>query len=273
MFFSIITVVYNGANTIRDTIESILNQNYMDYEYIVIDGASTDQTVEIVNEYKPRFGGRLTLISEPDKGIYNAMNKGIKIAKGDYIWIVNSDDWIHDNALQLIHDKYLTLNNPNAILCGGINLISPKTQTIIRSAFSGGKHFDTMEKTFKMGVCHPATIVPSVIYQRVGSYDENYYIAADLDFIIRCKNDNIPFVFSDEIYSNFRMDGISNRFPIGKNIHDYRILLSKFISNPIRRSFVLFKFKIRAVFLCLIGSRVEDLIMIRQAIKKPWKIQ
>ena len=92
--FSIITICYNSADTIERTIKSVLAQTFVDYEYIIVDGASTDNTLEIVNQYQKSFGNKLRVSSEPDKGIYDAMNKGVKAAKGKIIGIVNSDDWL-----------------------------------------------------------------------------------------------------------------------------------------------------------------------------------
>ena len=102
MKFSIITVCYNSEKTIRRTFESVLSQSFTDYEYIVVDGNSKDSTVEIIKEYEPKFNGRMHWISEPDNGIYDAMNKGIRMAKGDFINMMNSDDQIAPNALQYV---------------------------------------------------------------------------------------------------------------------------------------------------------------------------
>lgn len=85
MKLSIITVTYNSEKTLRDTIESVLSQTYTDYEYIIVDGASKDNTINIVKEYEPKFEGRMRWISGPDKGIYDAMNKGIKMSTGDVL--------------------------------------------------------------------------------------------------------------------------------------------------------------------------------------------
>ena len=97
MKISIITVTYNSASTLRDSIESVLNQSYSDIEYIVVDGLSKDNTVDIIKEYVPKFNGRLHWISEKDQGMYDAMNKGISMATGDVIGIINSDDFYHRN--------------------------------------------------------------------------------------------------------------------------------------------------------------------------------
>ena len=94
MKISIVTATYNSVKTLKDTIESVLGQTCQDYEYIVIDGNSTDGTQALVESYRDRFGDRLILVSEPDKGLYDAMNKGIKRATGDFIGMVNSEDFV-----------------------------------------------------------------------------------------------------------------------------------------------------------------------------------
>ena len=94
MKFSIITISFNSGKTIERTLCSVLNQTYYDYEYIIVDGGSKDETLDIIKRYEPMFEGRLKWKSEPDKGIYDAMNKGIMRSSGDIIGIVNSDDWL-----------------------------------------------------------------------------------------------------------------------------------------------------------------------------------
>ena len=104
---SILTATYNSEKTLRDTIESVLRQSFRDFEYILIDGGSKDRTVDIIKEYEPKFEGRLRYISEPDNGIYDAMNKGIRMATGDVVGILNSDDfYTADDALQTIADAF-----------------------------------------------------------------------------------------------------------------------------------------------------------------------
>src|SRR5574344_1548295 len=107
--FSIITISYNSERTIERTLQSILSQTFTNYEYIIIDGASSDQTLDIIKKYEPLFKGRMKWKSESDKGIYNAMNKGIKCSNGKVIGICNSDDWLEPNALEIL-DKYIEEN-------------------------------------------------------------------------------------------------------------------------------------------------------------------
>lgn len=111
---SVITPCFNSEKTIQKTLESVLNQTYNNYEYIIIDGKSTDKTLQIIEKYKPLFGEKIQVYSEPDKGIYDAMNKGIMKASGDIIGIVNSDDYYELDALENMvnevpDDKYFIL--------------------------------------------------------------------------------------------------------------------------------------------------------------------
>ncbi len=97
MRISLITATYNSCLTLRDTLQSVLEQTFNDFEYIIIDGNSTDGTISVIEEYEKKFGGRLRWLSEPDKGIYDAMNKGIRMAVGDIVGILNSDDFFTFN--------------------------------------------------------------------------------------------------------------------------------------------------------------------------------
>ena len=111
MKISLITVSFNSAETIRDTFESVLAQNYEDYEYIVVDGLSKDGTVDIIKEYEPKFNGRMHWISEKDSGLYDAMNKGIRMATGEVVGILNSDDFFSDNSvLESVNNGFSTVS-------------------------------------------------------------------------------------------------------------------------------------------------------------------
>ena len=103
MKISIVTATFNSSATLRDTIKSVLGQTYRDFEHLIIDGGSKDDTLDIVREYEPQYGGRLRWVSERDRGIYDAMNKGIAMATGDVVGILNSDDfYTSDTVLQAV---------------------------------------------------------------------------------------------------------------------------------------------------------------------------
>ena len=111
MKITIITATYNSGVTLRDTIESVLSQTYLDYEHIIVDGKSKDATLDIIREYEPRYQGKLRWISEPDKGIYDAMNKGIRMATGDVVGLLNSDDFYTSN--DVLEHVARALSDPN----------------------------------------------------------------------------------------------------------------------------------------------------------------
>ena len=135
MKISIITTTFNSEKTIRDTIESIINQTYTDYEYIIIDGASDDHTIDIVKEYEPILGNKLKWISEKDKGIYDAMNKGILLATGEIIGILNSDDFFSSNNILDTISKSFQNEKIDAIY-GDVHFINDKNPNKIVRYYS-----------------------------------------------------------------------------------------------------------------------------------------
>lgn len=245
IFISIVTVVYNGEATIRNTIESILCQEFKDYEYIIVDGLSQDNTVSIAKEYVKRFEGRLRIYSECDKGIYDAMNKGIKLAKGEYVWLVNADDWIEPNALKEIYDYYKRENLDNTIIAGWMNLISSSTNKIIKVGKTSKDNYERASRKLTMGVCHPATVVPKSVYEEVGYFDDRYYISADIDFMLRCYRKGTVVAFPRLVLTNMRDSGISGAFPIKKNIHDIYLRVKKFCPNIFVRYIYLILFVLK----------------------------
>lgn len=125
MKVSIITATYNSAATLRDTLDSVLAQTYQDIEYIIVDGLSADGTQEIVKAYEPRFGGRLRLVSEKDKGLYDAMNKGLRMATGDIVGVLNSDDLFYDK--QVVADVVKAFESDDIDCVYGDLELSPPT--------------------------------------------------------------------------------------------------------------------------------------------------
>lgn len=192
---SIITPCLNSAGTIADTIESVLNQTYSNIEYIIVDGASTDRTVAIIDEYCAVSGGQLKYISERDNGIYDAMNKGIMLATGDVIGIINSDDWYAPDAVE----KAVTYfeNTDAGVVYGEIWVINEKNE----------REYHTAHNLFPP---HPSTFIRRAVYQEYGLYDTKYRIAADRDLLLHFMAKQVRFVHVDEIFANFRKTGISN---------------------------------------------------------------
>ena len=246
MRFSIITVSFNSEKTIERTIKSVLAQSYKDYEYFIVDGASKDGTLSIVKKYEPLFDGRLKWKSEPDKGIYNAMNKGIAMASGEVVGIVNSDDWLEPDALTRVNvclnaHKY----NEDSIYCGGI--IFHTLSGDIRELNVSIDSFKSASRFYMVaGVRHPATFVPKSVYNRIGFFDESIKIAADSDFLLRCLFNGIDIIKIDGYLSNMSDGGYSNRtdiYKVAKN--DRRIILKKNNVRGVKYAFQMMYWVIR----------------------------
>ena len=127
MKVSVITATWNSGKTLRTTLDSVLNQSYPDIEHIIVDGGSTDNTMEIIREYEPRYNGRLRYISEPDKGLYDAMNKGIRMATGEVVGILNSDDFYTSSDVVEKLEKELATNRVDAVSVSYTHLTLPTT--------------------------------------------------------------------------------------------------------------------------------------------------
>lgn len=176
---TVITVCYNAESTIEDTIKSVISQEYQQYEHLIIDGASTDETLEIVNRYEKLSSTKLLVVSEKDKGIYDAMNKGVSMASGDIIGILNADDYYKDGQV---------LGRVAKGYCCGSNVIYGDSEIV------GQKDTDKVIRMWKAGcgrvsngwiMPHPTTFVSKNKYIQVGKYNLKYRISADYDFMVR----------------------------------------------------------------------------------------
>lgn len=205
MLFSIITVCYNSEKTIERTIKSVLNQTYKDYEYIIIDGGSTDKTLSIVMQYESSFDGKLKYISEKDNGIYDAMNKGIKMANGELIGLLNSDDYYEPNALEIMQDKYNTLDDKDKK-----HLVMYGFQRIVKDDKELAVELYSHENLDKQMISHPTCFVSRDTYKDFGMFDTKYRSASDYDFMMRLyhKTDTV-FVPIYKVITNFERGGMS----------------------------------------------------------------
>lgn len=180
MKVSIITSCYNRGETIRGAIESVLAQDYDDIEYIIVDGASTDSSMSVINEYRDKIS---IIVSEPDHGMYEAINKGIKMASGDIIGLVHSDDFLYDN--HVISDVVAKFKETNAdfVYGDGIYVNCLDTEKLVRNWIGGAYH------KWKVGLgwlpLHPTCYIRRDVMLREGLYDESYRIAADSDLLFR----------------------------------------------------------------------------------------
>jgi glycosyltransferase involved in cell wall biosynthesis len=198
---SIITVCYNASKTIEQTIQSVINQSYPNIEYIIIDGNSTDNTLEIVRKYESKIS---TIISEPDNGIYDAMNKGIRLAKGELIGMINADDWYEEYAVDAMVNAYLAqTNRESCIFYGMLRIWREEKEYCLRMYH----HNFAYEQVIQ----HPTNFISKALYEKYGTYDLNLTICADYELQTRLRLNGAQFVPVTKIISNFRKGGSSDR--------------------------------------------------------------
>lgn len=181
---TIITAAYNSGRTIRDTIESVLRQTYKDIEYLIVDGGSTDETLEIIKKYEPRFSGRMRYISEPDNGLYDAMNKGIRMATGDVAGILNSDDFFYDDrVLETVANAFM---NDATLDCTYGDLLfvdAEDTHKVVRkwkgSQYRQGAFFHGWHPA------HPTFYCRTEYFRKYGGFDTTFRVSADFELMLR----------------------------------------------------------------------------------------
>ncbi len=183
MKISVITATFNSGKTVRDTIESVLRQTYKDIEYIIVDGKSQDNTMEIVRSYEPQFGGRMRYISEHDKGIYDAMNKGIAMATGDVVGILNSDDFYTSPDILEQVVKVMIDTEIDAVY-GDVHYVDEnKVDQCVR--YYSSRLFHRSWMRFGFMPAHPSFYCRRKVYERFGAFDLSYKVAADFENLLR----------------------------------------------------------------------------------------
>ena len=184
MKISIITATYNSGSTLRDTIESVLRQTYPDIEYIVVDGASKDGTLDIVREYEPMFGGRMRWVSEPDRGIYDALNKGIVMATGEVVGFLHSDDFFSSpDVVRILADELKGNGRVDAVY-GDIHYVSDKDLSKCIRYYSSA-YFRRWMMLFGFMPAHPSFYCRKEVYERLGVFSLSYQVAADFECLLR----------------------------------------------------------------------------------------
>lgn len=204
MKISIITVTFNSAATIRETLESVKNQTYLNIEHIIIDGASTDDTLDIVKQY-PSVS---RIISEPDKGIYDAMNKGIAIATGEVIGILNSDDLLENNDIISDIAHVFQTQGTDAVF-GHLSYFRTGEEDKIVRTWQSKPYYDHF---FEDGETppHPTLYVRKKVYDEIGVYRTDFKIAADIEFMLRLlKKEKRTSYFLNKEIVKMRMGGVS----------------------------------------------------------------
>lgn len=197
---SIITITYNSEKTLEETIKSVVSQNYSNLEYLIIDGGSKDTTLEIVEKYRDKIS---FVISEPDKGISDAFNKGIRYATGEIIGIINSDDLLLPNALNTIAANY---DSEVGVYRGNTIIWNDETDTKIIAKPTMKFSIYSLKKCI---VCHQSTFVSKKAYEMVGTFKESFKYMMDVDLLLRLYNAKIPFKYVDADLAMFRMGGVT----------------------------------------------------------------
>jgi glycosyltransferase involved in cell wall biosynthesis len=264
---SIITVTYNAEKYLEQTIKSVTAQSYKNIEYIIIDGQSTDGTATIIQRYREHIA---YCFSEPDNGIYDAMNKGIRKASGELIGIINASDFYQPDAVENIVRAWAS--HPQCgIFYGNANFYFDNGQF-----FKEKKAAPDMENLYK-GVCfcHASVFVTKATYQQHGLFDLRYKLSGDFDFALRNYIAGTPFSYIDKVIANFRIGGISTQNSINSMQECYQSLIAngypENTAQAIRRHWIrkvksnalkqqLYKWKAGrwiAVFLCALRQRLK----------------
>lgn len=239
---SIITVAYNSESTIHDTISSVLSQTYPEIEYIVVDGNSTDKTMQIVQSFASSFGARMKWISEKDNGLYDAMNKGIQLATGDVIGIINSDDFYHRNdIIERVVGAFLQNMDAEAVF-GDVVFVHPDNLGKIVRYYSAS-FFRPILFRFGFMPPHPSFFTYRRNFDKFGYYQTDYKIAADYELLIRFLYSNgLKYKYLPIDFLKMRMGGKST-----SSVKSNWILNSEIVrackENNIRTSMFLLIFK------------------------------
>ncbi|MDX1652576.1 MAG: glycosyltransferase family 2 protein [Brumimicrobium sp.] len=205
---TIITATYNSSATITSAIESVLEQDYPNIEHLIVDGASKDKTVEIVKSFQEEHA-QIVLHSAPDKGIYDALNKGVSMATGDIIGFLHSDDFFADPQ---ILSKVMQVMSDDQVdgVFGDLKYVSAGDESKVIRYWKSRPFRSTLLKHGWMPA-HPTLFLKKEVYEKHGNFDLDFRIAADYDFMLRILSDpNLKFTYLPEVITHMRVGGASN---------------------------------------------------------------
>lgn len=243
MKISLITVVYNGEGFLEDCIKSVITQDYADLEYIVIDGASTDKSLSIARKYQNQIN---TIVSEKDKGMYDALNKGIALASGDVIGILNADDMLASTDVISAIARTFSTSQADGVY-GDLNYIDPiNTAKIIRKW--KGKAYSLSGIKRGWMPAHPTLYLKRNLFEKYGNYSLNFGTAADYELMLRfLYRYRIEAVYLEKLIVNMRTGGMSNA-SIKHRKHAFENDLKAIKENGINLPYItLFLKKIRKI--------------------------
>jgi glycosyltransferase involved in cell wall biosynthesis len=197
---SVVTVVFNTHETIERTIESVVGQSYDNVEYIVVDGGSDDGTLDTIKQYANKID---YFVSQPDNGIYDAMNKGISLSSGDIVGIINSDDWYERDTVETIARTYE--EDDGCIQYGICRYFDDEGEIIVQTPLAS--------RLERQMIAHPTCFVPKRLYTMHGDFDTDYKIAADYDLMLRMYKKGVPFRLHHKLLSNCTVGGACHSNP------------------------------------------------------------
>lgn len=212
MKISVITVCKDNSKLLDKAIKSVLSQTYPNFQYIIIDGKSTDNTMDIIKQYRNKID---VVVSEPDKGIYNAMNKALKYVNGDIVYFLNSDDRLFDNKIFSDIENEFKKNKNAEIIFGNVVINENTKQKLLK--------YNMVDKRFfyKNTICHQALFIKRGLYTLIGGFDERYTIHADVDWLMKAYfRQKSSFYYFDRIICNYNSGGFSSN-PIYAEKHKY----------------------------------------------------
>ncbi|GGP05327.1 glycosyl transferase [Cloacibacterium rupense] len=258
MKLSIITINYNNFEGLKKTFDSVFNQTFQDFEYIVIDGGSTDGSKELIEFNKDKIS---YWVSEPDKGIYNAMNKGIKVAKGEYLLFLNSGDYFYEQTV--LKDNFFLFNDFDIIY---FRSIIKKLDGTLKTGYVPNKL--SFSFFFNSSLNHQSILHKKSLFEKYGYYDEELEIVSDWKFLLLalCKF-NSSYRFVDNPFTVFEMGGVSNNL-------SKQMLLKKERDNVLKDHFEMFldvyqnREKLESIFNYYNNSKRVRLLKILKILKK-----
>jgi glycosyltransferase involved in cell wall biosynthesis len=234
MTITYVTITYNAAKVLQRTLDSVLQQDYPDIVHLIIDGASTDGTLEMVNDYIERSnaadnGHRIQLTSEPDKGIYDAMNKGLRSLDGDYVCFLNAGDFLPSSTTaSLINDQWSMINGQSpAVLYGDTDIVDDEGHFLHHRHLSPPEHLTW--KSFRQGmlVCHQA-FYARTDFAIATPYDQRYRYSADVDWCIRimkaAAKENVPMLNLHMVVVNYTEEGQTTLHHRESLLERYRVM-------------------------------------------------
>lgn len=202
---TIITVCFNSAGTLEKTIKSICEQTYSNIEYIIIDGGSTDGTLDIIKKYQHRIA---FWVSEKDEGISDAWNKGLDRATGDIIGIINSDDWYEENAVERAVESLIS-NKQFDFVFGDLLYYNKKNELV--NLQKGKPNYHNTLRYSMPSISHPTVFMRKQVYDRCGNFNERFKIAMDFEFLLRISSFGYKGLYIDSHLANMTLGGISDR--------------------------------------------------------------